>query len=229
MTIGTRAMPAAFSGVVELRQYTLKPNRRDELIALFEREFIESQEALGMTLFGLFRDRDRPDRFVWLRGFHDMAARREALSRFYGGPVWQAHGAAANDTMIDSDNVMLLSPAQPGTGFALSSAQVCEPLLCVVWQFPDSGQCSAFANQFLGEVPMHSTSHDGALLAAFVTEASANNYPKLPVREGEHNFVVFTSGISVHNLLDGREGAEAIELAPTSRSRIQLVAEGSRR
>jgi hypothetical protein len=221
-------MPAAYSGVVELRQYTLKPCRRDELIGLFEREFIESQEVLGMTLFGLFRDADHPDRFVWLRGFSDMLARREALSAFYGGPVWQAHGAAANDTMIDSDNVMLLRPAQPGSGFDSATTRVSRPLLCLAWPFSDSGQCSTFANHFLREMPAHRITNDGTPLAAFVTETSTNTYPKLPVREGEHNFVVFTSGVASHDLLRGSDGVELIELLPTSRSRIQLVAEGSR-
>jgi hypothetical protein len=54
--------------VIELRQYTLKPRQRDAPIALFEREFVERQEDLGMTLCGTFRDADDPDRFVWLRG-----------------------------------------------------------------------------------------------------------------------------------------------------------------
>ena len=61
--------------VLELRQYTLRPGMRDVLIELFEREFVESQEALGMTLVGQFRDLDDPNRFVWLRGFADMTTR----------------------------------------------------------------------------------------------------------------------------------------------------------
>lgn len=221
-------MTAASCGIVELRRYTLKPGRRDELIALFEREFIESQEVLGMTLFGLFRDATHPDRFVWLRGFTDMAARREALSAFYGGPVWQAHGAAANDTMIDSHDVRLLRPAQPGSGFHSPATHVSGPLLCLAWSLSDNGQCSTFANGFLREIPAHRVSNDGILLAAFVTETSTNTWPKLPVREGEHNFVVFTSGIPPHDLLHRRRRGEVIELLPTRRSRIQLVAEGSR-
>src|SRR5262245_19438300 len=91
--------------VVELRQYTLKPQQRDVLIGLFDRRFVESQEAVGMTVIGQFRDRRNPDRFVWLRGFPDMEARRQALEAFYDGPVWAAHKMAANDTMLDSDNV----------------------------------------------------------------------------------------------------------------------------
>ena len=60
--------------VVELRQYTLHPGKRDVLIDLFDREFIEPQEALGIKVIGQFRDIDRPDQFVWLRGFRDMTS-----------------------------------------------------------------------------------------------------------------------------------------------------------
>ena len=77
--------------VVELRQYTLQPGERDVLIELFEREFVEPQEAVGMHVIGHFRDLDAPDRFVWLRGFPSMAARQDALQSFYFGPVWQRH------------------------------------------------------------------------------------------------------------------------------------------
>ena len=103
--------------VVELRQYTLRHGQRDVLIELFDREFIESQEAVGMEVIGQFRDLDRPERFVWMRGFQDMQRRREALEAFYGGPVWKAHAAAANATMVDVDDVLLLRPVAPSTGF----------------------------------------------------------------------------------------------------------------
>src|SRR5919199_1692664 len=93
---------AAMAEVLELRQYTLHPGRRDELIELFDREFVESQEAVGAQVLGQFRDLDDQDRFVWLRGFADMATRGRALPAFYGGPVWREHSAKANATMIDS-------------------------------------------------------------------------------------------------------------------------------
>src|SRR5947207_2217956 len=86
--------------IVELRQYTLHPEKRDFLIDLFDREFIESQEILGMYVIGQFRDLDNPNRFVWLRGFRNMSERVEGLTAFYTGPVWKAHREAANSTMI---------------------------------------------------------------------------------------------------------------------------------
>src|SRR5688500_130018 len=77
--------------IVELRQYTLHPGQRDVLIELFDREFIETQEAEGMRILGQFRDLGNPDRFVWPRGFPDMDTRKRALTAFYGGPAWKAH------------------------------------------------------------------------------------------------------------------------------------------
>ena len=69
--------------VVELRQYTLAPGRRDALIDLFEAEFIEPQQACGIRIVGTFRDLDDPQKFVWIRSFPDME--RRARSLVFGG------------------------------------------------------------------------------------------------------------------------------------------------
>jgi hypothetical protein len=99
--------------IVELRQYTLLPGRRDELIELFDREFVESQDACGMRILGQFRDLDRPDRFVWLREFPDMDSRLKALNDFYTGPVWKANSAKANATEHAENNYPAL-PVRSG-------------------------------------------------------------------------------------------------------------------
>jgi quinol monooxygenase YgiN len=98
--------------VLELRQYTLRAGQRETLIALYEREFMTSLKEAGCCVRGAFRDLDDPDRFVWIRGFADMLSQKRALQAFYGGPVWQGHKAAANATMVDSDNVLLLRPVE---------------------------------------------------------------------------------------------------------------------
>src|SRR5213083_1914691 len=109
--------------VIELRQYTLVPGKREKLIALFEQEFIESQESTGMIVVGQFRDLNNPDRFVWIRGFNDMTSRASQLHEFYGGPVWKKNREAANATMIDSDNVLLLHQATPTSGFSFGNKE----------------------------------------------------------------------------------------------------------
>jgi hypothetical protein len=74
--------------VVELRQYTLRPGRRDVLIGIFEAHFMDLHERLGSTVIGHFRDLDDPDRFVFLRSFRDMPARGAALTAFFESEVF---------------------------------------------------------------------------------------------------------------------------------------------
>jgi hypothetical protein len=174
--------------IVELRQYTLHAGRRDELIDLFEREFIESQEALGIRVIGQFRDLGDANRFVWLRGFPDMAARGEALAAFYGGPVWQAHRAAANATMLDSDNVLLLRPASGSSGFALADPSG-ESIVVATIHYLDDGAVADFASFFAAAMMPTILAAGGTILATLVTESIRNNFPRLPVREAEPVFV----------------------------------------
>src|SRR5260370_40242156 len=102
--------------IFEVGQYLLHPGQGETLIELLDRELVESQEAVGMWVVGQFRDVDRPDHFVWVRGFRDMTARPQALAEFYGGPVRKEHRDAANATMVDAEDALLLRPALPGSG-----------------------------------------------------------------------------------------------------------------
>ena len=62
------------------------------LIDLFDREFVETQEADGMAIVGQFRDLDGSDRFASPGGSTIMPA-RPGLASFYTGPAWKAHSA----------------------------------------------------------------------------------------------------------------------------------------
>lgn len=187
--------------LVELRRYTLVPGRRDEMIAVFERHLMEPQEELGVTVLGTFRDLDRPDQFVWVRGFPDMESRRKALDTFYSGPVWKEHGPAVGPTLIDSDDVHLLRPAGPGTGLGpgprpLPPLDAAEPggILYVTVR-PDAADAA---------VPDP--------LASFVTEPAENTYPALPVHEGVQVTVTLSRT---------QPPGDAARLTPTARSPLR--------
>ena len=186
------------SQVLELRQYTLHPGQRDTLIELFDRCFVESQEELGMRVLGQFRDMDASDRFVWLRGFADLPSRTAPLDAFYSGPVWKQHRDAANATMIDSDNVLLLRPVDPGAGFILPRARLAavpDPgafVLATIYLLR-SAVDDAFVRWFDGHVSPVMAATGAPPLARFRTEYGKNEFPRLPVREGEHAFVWFSS------------------------------------
>lgn len=185
--------------VLELRQYTLHPGQRDVLIELFDREFVESQEVLGMRIAGQFRDLDDPDRFVWLRGFTDMERRKAGLSGFYGGPVWAAHGAAANATMITSDDVLLLRPTSRGSGFPTSgearppvgSEHGTRWVIAATVHHLAAPVTQELLDLYDSGLEPLLTAAGGPRLALLQREPARNTFPALPVREDEHVLVRF--------------------------------------
>lgn len=194
---------AKASGVVELRQYTLHKDQREQLIALFERAFIESQAATGAHVLGSFRDLGDADRFVWLRGFEDMSARGKALPAFYGGPAWQSNRTAANTTMRDSGNVLLLRPI---SGTLTPPPDATAGIYSAAIHYLGDAEPERFADFF--EASLRPLLRDAGAdpFATLVTEDAANNFPRLPVREGEKVFVSMTR----HPSLGALDRSEAL-------------------
>lgn len=224
---GCAASPAARTGaastdrVFELRNYVLIPGRRDDLIALFEREFVESQEAVGARIVATFRDVDAPDHFVWIRSFADMPARLHALQTFYGGPVWKANREAANATMIDTDDVYLLRPL--GRAPVLPSSRPAVGLrgaahgTFVIDVFDDRLETRATLDAALRR--------DRSLIAAFATETTPNDFTALPVH-ADRVLVAIRRSSSAHERAERWPPALAgakrtLRLVPTDRSLLR--------
>jgi len=184
-------------GVFELRQYTLHRGKRDTLISLFEEAFVEPQNAVGARVVATFRDLDDPDRFVWVRSFRDMSARQEALGAFYGGAAWQVNRAAANATILDSDNVLLLRPAGPGQGFAMQSARFAgvDGIIGATIYYLGGADATQFGLFFERTLLPQLAAAGAQPLAQLVTEEAPNNFPRLPVREHDRTFVCFSRWI----------------------------------
>lgn len=221
--------------IVELRSYRLVPTRRQEFVDHFEQRFVHTQEAVGIGVLGQFTVLGEPDRFVWLRSFPDMAARRRALGAFYGGAVWSRHGPLANEIMTRSDDVLLLRqpPTSPGlsAGYRPDPAEPPPPrrhgdgdiVVAVVTTDADRG---AGVAQRLGGL-RRLADGDGMLeLGHLVAEPSHNDFPRLPVRDEPDAFVWLaamrsTAGAEhVRSVLCAAAGGTAtvLALAPTPRS-----------
>ena len=243
------APPPACCEIVELRQYMLHPGRREAFIPYFEREFIETQEVVGNTVIGQFRDLDNPDHFTWLRGFGDMPQRAAALQAFYGGEIWKAHRDAANAFFIDTDNVLLLHALQPKSALDLGGAERAPPgstrnppglLVATIYTFaaPVDAHFVAF---FERQVRQQILASGIDLRGYYASETAANNFPRLPVREKDHVFVWFAMYKDAddyerhRNRLDKSPGwraaatrlqhetsapTQVLRLAPTPRSRL---------
>jgi hypothetical protein len=223
--------------VFELRNYLMRPGQRDVLIELFEREFIESQEVLGSCVVGTFRDLDDADRFVWIRRFADFPTRHAALDAFYTGPVWQTNRTAANATIIDSDNVLLL---RPHSGALLCDADTRPPLratalprsvIVATSYFLAPGGEENFAAFFEDAIARRVREADGHVLTTFVSERRANNYPRLPVRENVNAFVSLTRFSSLADQVASARALGAIGrdverrvVQPTETLRLQATA-----
>lgn len=240
---GTRSTGA---GIVELRQYTCVGGRRDELIELFERELQDPLEHAGMRVLGTFRDADDADRFVWLRSFPDTRRRLASLTAFYSSPTWLARRDAANATMLDSDNVLLLE-ALHGDGARRpydrdAHAQEDAPFVAYVHAL--AGVAAADLHGFLRRAWWPRLAACGAQhVLSLATCSAANDYPRLPVREGEHVLVVLARWPSLESEADAfarfaraggwRDGVDAallpalmrkperLRLMPTARSALR--------
>ena len=209
--------------IYELRQYTMVPGRRDDFVDIFDRHFIESQEALGIRVVGQFRDLDRDDRYVWMRAYADMATRERALNAFYDGPVWAEHKDAANATMTEWHDVLLLTPAWHGSGLAHDPSKRDAPgenapagggLTITIWQ-TERDDLARAASAYRATRP--------DAVAAFVTEFSPNNYPRHPIRDKETVFVGVQRGLADQDdALDGAgEPIQVLRLVPTGRSLLR--------
>ncbi|WP_405166865.1 NIPSNAP family protein [Nocardia sp. NBC_01499] len=183
--------------VVELRQYTLRPGTRDVLIELFDREFVETQEAVGMRIVAQFRDEDDPDRFVWIRAFPDLATRGAALTAFYvDGAAWRTHAPAARATMVDTDNALLLQPASATSGFTLAgerpgvhATDLPQSRVLATIYYPDTPPAE-FAEFFDKRVRPVLVETGAPPIACYLTDPSPNTFAPLPIR-AETVFVWF--------------------------------------
>jgi len=175
--------------VVELRRYDIAPGQRDRFVRYFDAYFPEAFEQLDCMVFGQFEDRDAPNRFVWLRGYHDINARPIVDSAFYYGPVWREHRVKVNALFPGaSDNVLLLRPLTADTGVTVLPAvdPVDEPQgargVVVAQIFAvKKGDEDAFAAKAQAAFARY---RDSGVRSAgvLVTLDVPNNFPQLPIR-----------------------------------------------
>lgn len=175
--------------VIELRRYRTVPGARGPFVECFESWFPEAFQQLGAMLFGQFYERERADGFAWLRGYEDMDDRKSINEAFYYGPVWNEHKAAINRMLIDSDDVLLLTPLHADS--CIPSLRAVDPVhtpaaargIVLAQLFKIKDDCTEAA--IAAAENWFSRYHGRGIIEAGIltTLAAANNFPQHPVRE----------------------------------------------
>jgi hypothetical protein len=91
----------------ELRQYRVKPGRRDEWVKFMEETIIPFQIAQGMVAVGSFVGEQEEDLYVWMRRF-DSEEQREALyAKVYQSDTWQNEISPQVGEMLDRERTVV--------------------------------------------------------------------------------------------------------------------------
>lgn len=232
--------------VIEIRNYVLQPHMTRHFIDNFEANFITTLEAEGMAVLGQFRVMNAPDRFVWLRGYSNMDARRVSLHAFYDGPVWQKFHSFTNSMLVDSDHVHLLRPVGDIRGLTagLTAQSVAHDLAAAALS-PETGLVAidyyrsvAGQREAMVERVLATYQHAGIpVRGAFVAETEPNNFPRHPALQdpdllavitafdwdecGQHTDLPHVVAAELGELLAG--SPETLLLEPTLRSPLRCM------
>ena len=171
--------------VIELRNYLLKPGKRDEFIQYFKDHFVASQHAMGAYTPGLFQIKNEENRFFWIRGFDNMKQRSQFLPAFYGGEVWKEFGPAANEMMLEWHNVYLVKPLSENTD------TFSKRFLAIDYYTTKDKKLTKLVgllnNQY---IPFFKERNIKATL--WISETEENDFPRLPVYQDKNQLIVIT-------------------------------------
>ena len=201
--------------ITDIRDYRLVPGMRDRLVERCETLLFDEQERLGARFAGAFRDAGDPDRFVFLRGMPDLATRERVLTAFYSdGEMWRGQRDEVNSWLADTDDVLLVrsvdEPARPAAGPS------------EVGMYSHLGKTPlsvARSSELRRDIEAAIARAGGRLLVTYATDPAENNYPRHPIRTGEHGLVWFATFDAAPPIAH----AAVVErrLIPTARSRMR--------
>ena len=101
--------------VVESFRYVVPAGNESALTKLFNDEATLLGDSGGVHDIALLRDLDRPNTYLWLRGFYSD----DAVRRFAATPVWSAHRQTLDRTAITIDSAYSLRAGLYTSGFTL--------------------------------------------------------------------------------------------------------------
>ena len=91
----------------ELRQYRLRPGKREEWIEYMEGEIIPFQISKGMVVVGSFVGEEEEDLYVWIRRFDSEEQREQLYAAVYEDEEWTSVIGPKVGTLIDREQIVV--------------------------------------------------------------------------------------------------------------------------
>ena len=89
--------------LIELREYTVRPGKRDEWVKMMEEEIIPFQIQNGIAVLGSFVCEDNEGIYVWMRRFESEADRFKKYEAVYESEHWKNVLLPKVNTLVDRE------------------------------------------------------------------------------------------------------------------------------
>lgn len=91
----------------ELRQYRIRPGKRDEWVRFMEETIIPFQVSQGMVVVGSFVGEQEDDLYVWIRRFENEEDREAVYAKVYQSDTWVNEIAPVTNEMLDRERIQV--------------------------------------------------------------------------------------------------------------------------
>jgi hypothetical protein len=91
----------------ELRQYRVKPDKREQWVELMEQKIIPFQIAQGMVVLGSFVGEQENDLYVWIRRFESEEEREALYAQVYESDYWRNEISPLVGEMLDRERIQV--------------------------------------------------------------------------------------------------------------------------
>ncbi len=98
----------------ELRQYLVRPGKKDEWVRMMEDEIIPFQQSQGMVIVGSFTGEEDESTYIWIRRFDSEQEREEQYAKVYDSEHWKNNIGPRIPDLIDRGamNIQRIEPTK---------------------------------------------------------------------------------------------------------------------
>lgn len=197
----------AASAIVEFHDLRTESGGSDGYLRLLESGLGGALAQAGVREIGHFHVAGHPDRLLLIRGFADIAARRQTLLRLFGSPDWAANRQAVT-ALTRQAEVALTRAIRPAAG--LAPLRPDGRYVAMISDLRDAEQVGDY--HLWLRLLLRKAGCDP--LAAFATLAADNDVPAVPVTRNRAQHIALL-----------RHGAEPPKLPPELRRMVRFTPE----